>query len=337
MIAFYSDHFVLPLPSGHRFPMAKYARLRERLIELGAREAGDDLAAEAFAPPDDREARGEASGIELRVPHAASDEELALAHDPAYVAAVVDGRLDHREQRSIGFPWSPAMVERCRRSVGATVAAARCAARDGVSANLAGGTHHAHRARGEGYCVFNDVAVAARVALREGLARRVLVVDLDVHQGNGTASIFVGEPDVFTLSLHGAGNYPFSKVESDIDVALVDGTDDAAYLRHLDAALADAFDRARPDFVFYLAGVDPFEGDLLGRLDLTAEGLLARDRRVFERASEAGIPVVVTMAGGYARDVDVIASLHTQTILLAHRHHRRADVGDDARSRRTAS
>ncbi len=335
MIAYYSDHFVLPLPPGHRFPMAKYARLRERLLALGARDDGDVSRSAARGETGATNPTPGASLIELRVPHAASDEELALAHDPAYVSAVVEGRLDPREQRNIGFPWSPAMVERCRRSVGATVAAARSAAQDGTAANLAGGTHHAHRARGEGYCVFNDVAVAARVVLHEGLATRVLVVDLDVHQGNGTASIFAGDPAVFTLSLHGAGNYPFSKAESDIDVALVDGADDEVYLRHLDAALAEAFDRARPDFVFYLAGVDPFEGDLLGRLRLSAEGLRERDRRVFEHAAKVGAPVVVTMAGGYARDVDVIAGLHAQTILLASHYQRR--VGGDAPSRRKAS
>ena len=315
MIAYYTDHFVLPLPPTHRFPMTKYARLRERLIGLGARTqpGPDGLDVPCTTMP------GGAMDIVLCVPSAASDEELALAHDPAYVAAVSEGRLGATAQRRIGFPWSPAMVERSRRSVGASIAAARAAARDGVSVNLAGGTHHAHRALGEGYCVFNDVAVAARVALRDGLATRVLVVDLDVHQGNGTASIFAGDPEVFTLSMHGAGNYPFSKSVSDLDFALDDGTDDEGYLRCLDLALDEAFLRARPDFVFYVAGVDPFEGDLLGRLALTSEGLRERDARVFARTSGSGVPVVVTMAGGYARDVDVIAELHAQTVLLAGR------------------
>jgi acetoin utilization deacetylase AcuC-like enzyme len=347
VIAYYSDHFVLPLPAGHRFPMAKYARLRERLVELGARAEDDagcvgdaasmtrDAASttrDAASMTRDAATNAPAAGILLRVPPAASEEELCLAHDPAYVAAVAAGRLDLRAQREIGFPWSPAMVERSRRSVGATIAAARSAARDHVAVNLAGGTHHAHRARGEGYCVFNDVAVAARVVLREGLARRVLVVDLDVHQGNGTASIFAGDPEVFTLSLHGAGNYPFAKAESDIDIALVDGTDDLTYLRCLDDALGEAFARARPDFVFYLAGVDPFAGDLLGRLALSSDGLHARDRRVFEAAARvggAGAPVVVTMAGGYARDVDVIADLHLQTVLLARQYQRGEALCDE--------
>ncbi|MDQ3068940.1 MAG: histone deacetylase [Acidobacteriota bacterium] len=294
MIAFYTDHFVLPLPAGHTFPMAKYSRLRELVT------------AEAIVAPED-----------LRVPPSASREELELAHTPRWVSAVIEGTLDSREQRRIGFPWSPAMAERARRSVGATIAAVGTALQDGTSANLAGGTHHGFADHGEGYCVFNDVAVAARVAQREHGIRRVLVVDLDVHQGNGTASIFQHDESVFTLSMHAAGNFPFRKERSDLDVELPDGTPDAPYLAALDAALAAALDRSRPELIFYVAGADPYEGDRLGKLKMTVDGLRERDRRVFaaaRRFGRAGVPCVVTMAGGYCPDVDVIARIHANTI-----------------------
>lgn len=289
MIAFYTDHFVLPLPDGHAFPMQKYARLRELVISGG------------IIAPDD-----------LRVPAAATRDELLAAHTPPYVDAVFDGTLDAREQRRIGFPWSPAMAERARRSVGATIAATRQALADGVSANLAGGTHHGFADHGEGYCVFNDVAVATRVAQRDLGVARVLVVDLDVHQGNGTAKIFEEDDSVFTLSVHAAGNFPFRKERSDLDVELPDGTGDAAYLEALDAALDTAFTRARPELVFYVAGADPYEGDRLGKLKLTIEGLRERDRRVF--AAAGSVPCVVTMAGGYCPDVDTIARIHANTL-----------------------
>jgi acetoin utilization deacetylase AcuC-like enzyme len=289
MIAFYTDHFVLPLPDGHTFPMAKYARLRELVLRDGIIAPGD-----------------------LRVPDAATRDELLAAHTPRYIDAVLDGTLDAREQRRIGFPWSPAMAERARRSVGATIAATRQAMADGVSANLAGGTHHGFADHGEGYCVFNDVAVASRLAQRALGISRVLVVDLDVHQGNGTAKIFEGDDSVFTLSMHAAGNFPFRKERSDLDVELPDGTGDAAYLDALDKALDTAFTRGRPELVFYVAGADPYEGDRLGKLKLTMEGLRARDQRVFAAAS--GTPCVVTMAGGYCPDVDTIARIHANTL-----------------------
>ncbi|MEZ5286554.1 MAG: histone deacetylase [Vicinamibacterales bacterium] len=293
MRAFYSDHFVLPLPEGHRFPMAKYARLRERLV------ADRILAPEAL----------------FEAPLAGWDE-LALVHARAYIDAVSTGTLPRETQRRIGFPWSAGMVERSRRSVGATIAAARAAQQDGLAANLAGGTHHSFADRGEGYCVFNDVAVAARVLQREGLAARVLVVDCDVHQGNGTAAIFEDDPSVFTFSMHGAHNFPFRKERSDLDVALEDGTGDDEYLalldRHLDEALA-----SQPDAVFYLAGADPYEGDRLGRLKLTIAGLRARDELVLGRCHARGLPVAVSMSGGYAPDVDAIVTIHANTIAVA--------------------
>lgn len=291
MIAFYTDHFVLPLPEGHTFPMTKYSRLRELAV------------AEAIIAAED-----------LRVPEAATREQLELVHTTRYVDAVFTGTLDAREQRRIGFPWSPAMAERARRSVGATIAAARQALTGGVSANLAGGTHHSYADHGEGYCVFNDVAVASRVLQREHGVTPILVVDLDVHQGNGTAAIFAGDPTVFTLSMHAAGNFPFRKERSDLDVELADGTGDLAYLDALDDALERAVSRARPDVIFYVAGADPYEGDRLGKLKLTIDGLRERDRRVLQMASALAVPVIVTMAGGYCADVDVIARIHANTL-----------------------
>lgn len=288
---FASDAFVLPLPPGHRFPMAKYARLRERVERIA-------------------QAR-------MRVPVAATDVELGRAHDPAYVAAVARGSLDERAMRRIGFPWSPAMVERSRRSAGATLAACRSALDAGLGVNLAGGTHHAHRDFGEGFCVFNDAAIAARAMQAEGLARRVLVIDLDVHQGDGTAAIFAGDPEVTTLSIHGRRNFPFRKRASAIDVELDDGSGDDVYLATLAAVLPRAIERARPDLAVYLAGADPWAGDRLGRLALTKAGLCDRDRLVFESLRSRGIPVAVAMAGGYADEVDDVVDIHFATVAIA--------------------
>ncbi|AJP57241.1 deacetylase [Pandoraea vervacti] len=295
MQAFYSDHFVLPLPPGHRFPMEKYARLRERV----ARELPDVALAEALP---------------------ADDAMLVRAHSQAYVARVSAGELDPKEQRSIGFPWSAEMVERSRRSAGATVAACRAALVDGVAANLAGGTHHAYADRGEGFCVFNDAAVAARVMQAElGPGTRVAIVDLDVHQGNGTAAIFERDPSVFTLSLHGEHNYPFHKATGDLDVALPDGCGDDEYLIALGHALTDLFAQFNPSLVIYLAGADPLENDRLGRLALSHDGLLARDQRVLTACAERGLPVAIAMAGGYGRDIDQTVAAHFATIRLASR------------------
>jgi acetoin utilization deacetylase AcuC-like enzyme len=302
MQAFHSDRFVLPLPDGHRFPMAKYRLLREavqaRLPDIRIREA----------PP-------------------ATDGELALAHAPDWIAAVAQGRTSAHQQREIGFPWSPQMVERSRRSVGATIAAARCALFDqeGVAANLAGGTHHAYAHKGSGFCVFNDVAVAARLMQAEWHRRhkrllRVLVIDLDVHQGNGTASIFQDDDSVFTLSLHGAKNFPFRKERSDLDVELPDGCTDAPYLQALDNALQAVDWRLQaepPGLAFYLAGADPHENDRLGRLKITAPGLAERDRRVLDWLRGRCIPVAVSMAGGYGRELPVTVGIQARTLELA--------------------
>lgn len=300
MLAYTSDHFVLPLPEGHRFPMSKYQLLRQAVAER-------------------------LPGIRLTEAPPATDGELALAHTPTYVSAVLEGLLSPAQQREIGFPWSPRMVERSRRSVGATIAAARTALRDGISANLAGGTHHAYADKGSGYCVFNDVAVAARLMQAEWhrLHRRLLrvaVIDLDVHQGNGTAAIFRDDPTVFTLSLHGAKNFPFRKEASDLDVELPDGCRDAEYLAALDGALDTLWrrhDGAMPALVFYLAGADPHEGDRLGRLKLSADGLAERDRRVLDALRERGIPVALSMAGGYGRTIEDTVAVQLQTMRLA--------------------
>ena len=276
--------------------------------------------------------------VELLQALPASDGELALVHTPAYVQAVTQGLLTPAAQREIGFPWSLAMVERARRSVGATVLAAReVMANGGVAANLAGGTHHAYADKGSGFCVFNDVAVAARLMqaewgrqhARSGRAGlQVAVIDLDVHQGNGTASIFRHDPSVFTLSLHGERNFPFRKEASDLDVPLPDACDDDTYLHALDQALDELGRRCRPDLVFYLAGADPHEGDRLGRMNISFDGLEARDRRVFDWAWQRRIPLAMSMAGGYGREIATTLRVQHNTwrvaVTYARRWHNRA-------------
>lgn len=304
--AYYADHFILPLPSGHRFPMAKYGRLRERLAaELPQVHLGQALPV--------------------------SDGELALVHTPTYINAIQNGTLSAAAQREIGFPWSPAMAERARRSVGATVQACRdVMAGRGLAANLAGGTHHAYADKGSGFCVFNDAAVAARLMQAEharwhrsaGLLR-VAIVDLDVHQGNGTARIFATDESVFTLSMHGAKNFPFRKEPSDLDVELPDGTDDAAYMEALERALEALEQRFDPGLVIYLAGADPHEGDRLGRLKLTFDGLEARDRRVMDWAWQRRVPLAFTMAGGYGLDMEATVQVQVNTYRTALDYHRR--------------
>jgi acetoin utilization deacetylase AcuC-like enzyme len=280
--------------------MHKYRRLRERCV------------AEGVLPPD-----------ALSEPPAASWDELALVHDRAYLAAVRDGRLGEREQRRIGFPWSREMVERSRRSAGATLAAARSALDAaerwgwGVAANLAGGTHHAGVAHGEGFCVFNDAAVAVRVLQAEGRIRRAVVLDCDVHQGNGTAEIFRTDPDVTTFSVHGARNFPFRKERSTVDVELPDGAGDDALLAALDLHVPRLLDAVRPELAVYLAGADPLMGDRFGRLAMTKEGLLARDGFVLESLRARGVPVALAMAGGYAPDVEDTVDVHLGTLRTA--------------------
>jgi acetoin utilization deacetylase AcuC-like enzyme len=299
VLAFHSDQFVLPLPAGHRFPMGKYRLLRE--------------AVEAGMP-----------GLRVREAQPATDGELALAHDPAWIDAVSGGTTSAAQQREIGFPWSERMVERARRSVGATIMAARAAllGGEGVAANLAGGTHHAYPHKGSGYCVFNDAAVAARLMQAEWHRHhrrllRVLVIDLDVHQGNGTAAIFRDDPTVYTFSMHGARNFPFRKEASDLDVELADGCTDEPYLAALDGALARIWQRhgdGLPGLALYLAGADPHEDDRLGRLKITRAGLAERDRRVLAALRERGIPVALSMAGGYGRDLATTVAVQQRTL-----------------------
>ena len=294
MRAYYADHFVLPLPNDHRFPMTKYALLRERVV------------AEGLVSPDN-----------LIVPEAATDEQILRAHDADYLRRVQHGELTRQEIRRIGFPWSPEMVERSRRSSGGTLGACRAALEHEVAVNLAGGTHHAFRDHGEGFCVFNDSAIAARAMQAEGRVQRVVILDCDVHQGNGTASILADDPTVFTFSIHGANNFPFHKERSDLDIELPDGTEDAAYLEQLERGIRQALALSGADLAIYLAGADPYVGDRLGKMALTIDGLAERDRMVLGMCRAAHIPVAVTMAGGYARDVRDIVAIHVQTVRIA--------------------
>ena len=291
MKVFYSDQFVLPLPEGHRFPMKKYSMLRERVDEAGICAPG-----------------------EMRVPHAVTDEEVLRAHDAGYLEKVVSGTLSRQEMRRIGFPWSERMVERSRRASGGTVGACRAALEDGVAANLAGGTHHAFADRGEGFCVLNDSAIAVRTLRAEGLIGNVVVIDTDVHQGNGTAAILESDRSVFTFSIHGDKNYPFHKEQSDLDVALPDGADDGAYLEALETGLEEALDRADATMAIFLAGADPYEGDKLGRLSVTKEGLAERDLIVLSACRDLGLPVAVTMAGGYCPRIEETVDIHFATV-----------------------
>jgi acetoin utilization deacetylase AcuC-like enzyme len=288
--AFYTDEFVLPLPAGHRFPMEKYRILRDK-VALSGRE------------------------IRLSVPPAATVGQLALAHCPAYVQRIETGEVSANEQRDIGFPWSKAMVERSLRSVGATVAAVRSAMQHGASVNLAGGTHHAKRDRGGGFCVFNDLAVAARVYQTDWIANagrigpKVLVIDLDVHQGDGTAEILATDPTVFTFSMHGAKNYPFTKSVSDLDIALPDGIDDDGYLKELDSALNHIDSLFSPNLILYVAGLDVHQADRLGKLSLSDSGIERRDKLVLDWAAGRNLPVVAVMAGGYFPDLEHLTNL----------------------------
>jgi acetoin utilization deacetylase AcuC-like enzyme len=303
MQVFYTDQFVLPLPPGHRFPMGKYRLLRDRLA-------------------------AELPEIRLVPAPPASDGELALVHTPGYIQAICDGSVDPRILREIGFPWSEAMAQRARRSVGATISACRAAFEEGVAANIAGGTHHSFPDRGAGFCVFNDAAVAARLMQAEHGRRRrhplrVAIIDCDVHQGNGTAHIFRADPSVFTLSLHGQKNFPFRKEAGDLDVDLPDGTGDDAYLQALERALDELAQRFDAGLVIYLAGADPHEGDRLGRLKLTWDGLEARDRRVFDWAWQRGLPLAFAMAGGYGHRLEDTVQVQVNTFAVAAAYARR--------------
>jgi len=290
MRAFAHDVFAYPLPPGHRFPLGKYS-----LVRAGAE-----------ADP----------GIEVTEARSASRAELALAHEEEYLDRVDAGALSRRDELALGLPWSPELVERAHRSVGATVFAAEAALAEGVGANVGGGTHHAFPAGARGFCLYNDVVVAARALRRQRRVRRVLVVDLDVHQGDGTHAAFLADSEAFTFSVNGFANYPFRRVPGDLELDLVDGTGDERYLDGLARLLPQALARSRPDVCFYLAGADPYAGDRLGRLALTKEGLAARDRLVRETLLRGGVPVCLMLAGGYAEPIEHTVEINLETLRL---------------------
>ncbi len=293
MKIFTYDHITFPLPSGHRFPVEKYSLLRQRITS----ENG-------------------LSGAELRTPPSATIPQLQQAHTAEYVERVLNGRLSPEEIRRIGLPWSPELVERVRYSVGATTAVCRFALREGMALSLGGGTHHACRDEGQGFCVFNDVMVALRVMQAEGRLRRALVVDCDVHQGNGTAEIASNDDSIFTFSIHAEKNFPYRKIPGDLDISLPDKTGDDAYLAALHGGLEQALAEAQADLVVYLAGADVYERDRLGRLALTKAGIAARDRLVLGTCRQANLPVAVTMAGGYGIDIHETVDIQLQTVQI---------------------
>lgn len=293
MRVFYPDIDDLPLPAGHRFPASKYRLLRNAVLDEGI------LPAECLAP----------SPLAKR-------GDLLRAHAVDYVDAVLDGTLDREAIRRIGLPWSPILARRSRLTVGGTLAAARSALDVGLSGQLAGGTHHAHRTFGSGYCVFNDMAVAALTLLDEGVLDRIAILDVDVHQGDGNAAILALDPRTLVVSLHGAKNFPFRRVPSDLDVELADGTGDRAYMDAL-VGVFPAIDAFRPDLLLYLSGVDPLREDRLGRLALTHEGLAERDRFVFEYCRRRGLPVAIAIGGGYADPIAATVTAYANTFRVA--------------------
>jgi acetoin utilization deacetylase AcuC-like enzyme len=289
MKIFYSDTYTIPLPEGHRFPMEKYKLVRLRLLE-------ENIFREA----------------ELHEATLPSRDQMILAHTPSYVDAFCSGTLDPKIQRRIGFPWSEALVRRSLASVGGAMAAADAALAAGISGNLAGGTHHAMADAGEGYCVFNDIAVTILNLLHAKKINRAAIVDLDVHQGNGNSAILGTNPNVYILSMHGEKNYPFVKIPSTHDIDLPDDTTDEVYLSELQAALPLVF-RFKPDIVFYQAGVDPLKEDVLGKLSLTHEGLMQRDRMVLSACKMHGVPVSLALGGGYAKPIGLTVEAHVGT------------------------
>ncbi len=292
----YSPGYVVELPAKHPFPMGKFAALQRILL-----------------------AEGLISAEQIYAPAPASWDDLRRVHAADYLNKLRDDGLDRHEERRMGLPWSQALLRRSRLAVQGTLKAARMALEDGVAANLAGGTHHAFPDHGEGFCVFNDMAVAIRVLMAEGCIARALVIDLDVHQGNGTAAALAGEEAAYTFSMHGAKNYPFVKEHSTRDVPLEDGVDDAEYMRILSAHLPQVLDEARADIAFYLAGVDVVQGDRYGRLSLTRAGLCQREYAVMEAVRSRGLPLVLLMSGGYAPTPEETADLHAEAHRVARR------------------
>ena len=294
MKIFYTDTFKIPLPAKHSFPKNKYPLLRKRISE----KLGNDA-------------------VEMSIPEPATDEEILRVHDSEYFQRFVNGELSEKEVRRVGLPWSPQIVQRARYSVGATIAACRVSLKEGIAINLGGGTHHAFSDHGQGYCWLNDTVIASRAMQAEGLADRFLVIDCDVHQGNGTAAILRDDPTIFTFSIHGKNNFPYRKEASDLDIELEDETNDAAYLAALQKGLEESIPNSGADLVIYLAGADPFLKDRFGRLSLTKAGLAQRDRIVFQHCHRSGLPLAVTLAGGYAPQVQDTVDINFQTIQAA--------------------
>lgn len=291
MKIFYTDTFPIPLPEDHNFPQDKYGLLRQRIsAQLGDRP------------------------IDMQVPEPVSDDAILRAHSTAYLSRLVQGKLTSKEIRRVGLPWSSQIMKRTRYSVGATIAACRAALSEGFAANLGGGTHHAFHDQGQGFCWLNDSVIAARAIQAEGLAKNILIVDCDVHQGNGTAAIVRKDPTIYTFSIHGKNNFPYHKETSDLDIELEDGTDDGTYLHALEKGLAASTQAFKADAAIYLAGADPYKKDRFGRLALTKAGLAQRDRLVLSHLKKARLPTAVTMAGGYAPDVRDIVDIHFRTI-----------------------
>ena len=298
MQVFYSDHYTLPLPDDHRFPMSKYRLLRNKLLENN------------ILTPD-----------ELSESPLADEQLLSLAHDPAYIESVRTGQIDLKIIKRIGFPWSYELYQRSRATVGGALGAALAALNHGIGGNLAGGTHHAHADRGEGYCVFNDIAVVTRYILKNRLAHRVAIIDLDVHQGNGNSSILHDDSGVFIFSMHGEKNYPFIKVPSHLDIALPTGADDKLYLERLTEGMRVVAEFS-PDFIFYQMGVDPLKEDKLGKMNLTFDGLMHRDEIVFSFAAANKIPISLALGGGYADPIELSVQAYANTYRVAKRFYR---------------
>jgi acetoin utilization deacetylase AcuC-like enzyme len=294
--AFYCDTFRIPLPVGHRFPQEKYRLTREILCSEG------------WIDPES-----------LIIPPPATDEQILRVHTSEYLNKIKTGQLSIQEQKRLGFPWSPELLVRSRHSVGGTIQASIHALEEKIAVHLAGGTHHAFPDHGEGFCLLNDVAIAARELLDNNYGnKKILIIDCDVHQGNGTASIFEFDDRVFTYSIHAEKNFPFRKHPSDIDIGLPDGTGDEAYLIQLERTLTIVFDLVTPDFVFYLAGADPYQDDRLGRLALTKTGLALRDRFVIKHCHQFRFPLAIVLSGGYGKNITDTAQIHAQTIRIAH-------------------
>ncbi len=300
MKIFHSDIFSFPLYENQDFLVSKYQMLIQRIL------------ADGLAGPD-----------ELLTPPEATRAEITRVHDPDYVDRLLKGQLSAREIREVGLPWSPQVIERAKRSAGATLEACRWAIREGVALHLGGGTHHAFSDRAKGFCWLNDCAIAARAMIAEGVAKRVLILDCDVHQGDGTAAIFRDDPRVFTLSIHGGSSYPYHRQPGDLDIELPIDTGDGAYLEALEQGLAAALERFQPDLVIYLAGADVYRDDRFGSLGLTRQGIARRDRRVFSLFATTGTPVAVTLAGGYAAQIEDAVEIHYQTARIAFEFHRK--------------